>query len=376
MTVQTFREERTKRFDRALSICPYARVRELIPLLFLLYRDNLQDCTLVDLASGNGYLADVLEPLVKRIIRVDSSSSMLAACHGEACHSETNVVTVDLREAHTKLSDIEMERPDAMICLAALHHLYEGIGEGVDSAGSEALQYGLIQEWVKLLAPGGRLILVDVCIPDLPLSHQSTEPFSTKMDRYYEGREELFKERIFTYDPGFIRSLDEYQPEYSINQQLQDLLSNRTLANGISLHDMFEARHFRGTTPDRLIPVEFFNNVVANYSIDGHVAFFPSEEQIRLTLEALGLKNLLVTCFPTPWLFKSEAEAVWFVRELFALGTEPVLDPAEIIEHPDYELIRGFIEEFLGIDKRANPVYTTQVNWQLMFAYGEKSTSG
>src|ERR1044072_4424051 len=119
MTSQSFDENRATRYVRALNALPSARIRELIPILLLLYRENLSQCTLVDLASGNGYLSTLLESTVRRLIRVDASSTMLAhSYYGDA-------VVADIRNARSKLVSRGIDSVDIITCLAALHHIYE-----------------------------------------------------------------------------------------------------------------------------------------------------------------------------------------------------------------------------------------------------------
>jgi hypothetical protein len=107
---------------------------------------------------------------------------------------------------------------------------------------------------------------------------------------------------------------------------------------------------------------------VARFSIDGHIAHFPREKSVRAMLENSGLENIFVTCLPTPWIFASEREGVWFVRELFGLGKDAVPDP-DSLSQSELRQVKEYINQFLGMTTEKGKTY---INWQLLFAYGEK----
>lgn len=360
---QTFGMERVPRFYEALRQCSYARTQELIPLLFFIYQENLRNCTLVDMASGTGYLADLLEPMVKKVIRVDRSAAMFSICKTDA-----DLVYADLGEASHKLEGVGPI--DIITCLAALHHICKMTdGDRVDPLASEEAQLKVLESWVKLLASGGKLLLIDVGVADLPFPADSKQSIGLLMKQYYASKHESFREKLFVLDTDFFTLADNRHPEYNLNWHIQRLLSHG--ANRISLASVFNSQRFRGqSVPEKTIPIDFFDHVVANASIDGHVAHFPRESHLRSALREFGLQNVLVTCLPTPWVFNSEAEAVWFVRELFGLGQEAVLTPADLIGQPDYDRVKNYINTYLGMYTEWGKVC---INWQLMFVYGEKS---
>jgi SAM-dependent methyltransferase len=355
-----FGRERAPRFARALARCPYARLQELLPILFFSYRSDLHTCTVVDLASGTGYLADIFEPVVERVIRVDQSTDMV-----EASSVKGNVIYTDIRDPSGNLMPLLETGADIVTCLAALHHVCVTVDNQVNPTDSRKEQANAIYNWAQLLAPNGKLILIDVCIPDIPVLHH----FSITMKEYFEKNRIRFQNQIFRLDHNFIRWVDYLFLRYDLSQQ--DQVLNSFEEQSISLYNIYSHQVFPGPqTVEKVIPVDFFNEVVANYSIDGHVAFFPEEKFIKTAFLDAGLRNVFVSCLPTPWIFKSEEEAVWFVRELFALSEEAVDDPFSLSRTSDYTRVKALIDKYLGIYTAVDG--TTFVNWQLMYAYGEK----
>lgn len=362
MTLQTFGKERSQRFNTALKQCPYARLNELVPLLLLLQREDLRTCTLLDMASGTGYVTDLLRSLVRRVIRVDKSPEMMAQAQGDE-----DMVYADVKEVYALLGD--SLQADIITCLAALHHVSVIEDGKADPLLSERLQSQVIEESAKLLAPGGRLLFIDVCLPELPPLEEQ-RPFSRRIESYYQHKQDHFRQHVYPADPDFWSLLMQQHPDYFlIDSPLAWLPSDRET---LSLNDVVEHQRLHySTEQNRTLVVDFFDEVVARYSIDGHIAHFPREPQLRSLLEGCGLQNVLVTCLPTPWQFRSEVEAVWFVRELFSLGEQAMAEPGELASQPsEYQRIKTFVDQYLGMSTKGDLV---SVNWQLVFAYGERS---
>ncbi|GHO97471.1 hypothetical protein KSF_075190 [Reticulibacter mediterranei] len=362
MTIQTFGEERAKRYNRALQRCPYARVREIIPILFLLYEEDRRKQTLIDLASGTGYLADALKPLFERSIRVDKSPAFLAASQ-----SNRDLIYADIREVSNILPDTL--QVDAVTCLAALHHIYRLGKDKINVSLSDKVQSESLMRWTRLLAPGGKLVLVDVGVPDLQTIGKQNYSLAQSLKYYYEQKQAFFQQKHFSIHTHLFDAINEDVPGYRVKRVIQQLLS--TCQDGVvSLASLIKQQNLiYRVLPEKMLTVDFFDEVVANFSIDGHISHFPRESTIQAVLEKSGLENILITCLPTPWVFDTEAEAVWFVRELFGLGEEAVLDPDDLLKRPDFEKIKAYIHQFLGMVTEEGKTY---VNWQLLFAYGEK----
>jgi SAM-dependent methyltransferase len=117
---------------------------ESAPLLGLLDAD----WTVGDLGCGTGATAEVLAPFVARVIAVDESDEMLAAA-GRRLAGRSNV---DLRQGALEALPVEDGELDAAVLMLVLHHL-------PDPAA-------VLAEAARALAPGGRLLVVDMLAHD------------------------------------------------------------------------------------------------------------------------------------------------------------------------------------------------------------------
>jgi ArsR family transcriptional regulator len=124
---------------------------ELLPLLALLD----PAWTVGDLGCGTGGTAEALAPFVARVIAVDESEAMLAAARrrldaGES--SDTGAADVELRQGHLEALPVADGELDAALLVLVLHHL-------PDPAA-------VLREAARALAPGGRLLVVDMLAHD------------------------------------------------------------------------------------------------------------------------------------------------------------------------------------------------------------------
>ncbi len=109
------------------------------------------DTKIGDLGCGTGHLSAVLAPFVGRVVAVDSSPEMLAAAR-ERLDALGNV---DLRQGTLEALPIETGELDAALLCLVLHY--------VADPGA------VVREAVRTLAPGGRLVIVDM------LPHERTD---------------------------------------------------------------------------------------------------------------------------------------------------------------------------------------------------------
>ena len=100
--------------------------------------------TVGDLGCGTGQLAAALAPFVRHVIAVDASAAMLQAAR-KRLHALDNV---ELRRGDLESLPIDDARLDAATLALVLHHLPEP-----DRA---------LVEVARVLAPGGRLLIVDM----------------------------------------------------------------------------------------------------------------------------------------------------------------------------------------------------------------------
>src|SRR5215470_14996906 len=103
-----------------------------------------RDWIIGDLGCGTGQVSAALAPFVERIVAVDGSAAMLQAAR-KRLHGIDNV---DLRRGELESLPIDDGRLDAATLMLVLHHVAEP-----DRALAEAL---------RVLKPGGRVVLVDM----------------------------------------------------------------------------------------------------------------------------------------------------------------------------------------------------------------------
>lgn len=116
---------------------------ESVPLLGLLD----PAWTVGDLGCGTGATAELLAPFVARVVAVDESAEMLTAAR-----SRLDVDTVDLRQGALEELPLADGELDAAVLMLVLHHL-------ADPAA-------VLAEAARALAPGGRLLVVDMLAHD------------------------------------------------------------------------------------------------------------------------------------------------------------------------------------------------------------------
>lgn len=103
-----------------------------------------RDWHVVDLGCGTGHLLSLLAPAVRKVIGVDSEPRML-----EAASSRTSSYgNVDLRQGTIEALPLDDGEVQAATCVLVLHHV-----ASVDTA---------LGEIHRVLAPGGRLVVVDM----------------------------------------------------------------------------------------------------------------------------------------------------------------------------------------------------------------------
>lgn len=117
---------------------------ELLPLLGLLD----PAWTVGDLGCGTGATAEALAPFVARVVAVDDSQAMLDAAAGRL----DGVDNVELRQGALEALPVADGELSAAVLMLVLHHL-------PDPAA-------VLAEAARALAPGGRLLVVDMLTHD------------------------------------------------------------------------------------------------------------------------------------------------------------------------------------------------------------------
>jgi ubiquinone/menaquinone biosynthesis C-methylase UbiE len=120
----------------------------------------------LDVAPGGGHSAIAIARRVARVIAVDITFGILQAAreHARGLGLE-NLVWVQGDGGKLSLPD---ERFDLATCRVALHHFPD--------------QAAAIRDWVRVLKPGGRLLLVDNISPDDPAAAEYVNAYEKIRD--------------------------------------------------------------------------------------------------------------------------------------------------------------------------------------------------
>jgi SAM-dependent methyltransferase len=345
-----FGYERARRFRRALDAYPRARTTELLPLLAAALPSEGGTGAAVELGSGSGYLTQLLQKLYKTVYAVEKSSPMLAQLP-----REVHPLPVGGLEdgAHDLPAGVQ---PELVVSLATFHHIVErDLRDGhVAPAASQARQAKAITAWVDRMAEGGRFLLVDVGRP-APLTDSATY--------LYDAASRLAEAGLGTVSKDEIARLDKELP-YGLRDALDVIGYSDADLDLPRLAQAYARSDFRLSPVG---PIDHFDVTVTDRSIEGHDAYWWSEDDLVRCLTRAGLDDVVVVALPTPWLFLDRMGAYWFINELFGLdldgadsdstGDTAAVSPTSIIDR--HLTIRG-------VDDHA------VVDWQLLYATGVK----
>jgi SAM-dependent methyltransferase len=346
MTSSRFGEQRAVRFSRALAQYPGSRSLELLPLLALAWPEE-PGRVAVELGAGSGYLSSVLDRLYGRVVRVDQSRAMLST----ATASPDEEVVDELLFAADRL-DHEVA-PDLVVSLATFHHVCALNGDAVDHPASHALQRNTIAAWVQRLRPGGRFVIVDVGAPSPPL------------DDYLAGAAGRFDAAGLDPVPWtLVKKLDQSLNGYHLLDAAEEFELARD-GEPLSLAGIAESYRAAKLAVDPVGPVDFFDHLVEERSVEGHDAHFLDEPELGAALRDAGLGEVVTGVLPTPWPFPHQRGAYWFVNELFGLGGSAGADDRA---GASPEMVAQ-IDRYLRVRPHRS---RSIVEWQLLYATGVK----
>lgn len=331
--------KKTKRYSLALRKDPFARIMELLPLLYLLPSSKN---IFLDLFAGTGFVSDFLSPFFKETVQVDEVSDLLK------CYQQpTTSISGDALDL-TVLSHI-LNKVDMATCFAGLHHVLGKIEGEIDKDETERLRISALSEWRKKLGTEGLLLVADVPLPDhniyeasllkqVPLSNiELTADFG----RYLGEMLNDHKGKCLF-------------PTSTLPDHLETYLANlMTSLAGLGWQD-----------PD---PANFFQSFVSRHSSVGHKGNFQTISNLVKCFKQAGFEKIGCFVAPTPWFFNNRRAAMWFINELFALSEETRLSPNELPKKEEI-FITEAVQKHLGLADL--PDGSCVIWWKLMYVWG------
>lgn len=106
----------------------------------------------LDVATGAGHTAFALAPYAGEVVALDITQEMLRAAQREA--SERHLDNISFLEGDAQEIPCADASFDVVVCRLAAHH-FPAVRQGV-------------QEWARVLKPGGKFVLVDSIAPEEP----------------------------------------------------------------------------------------------------------------------------------------------------------------------------------------------------------------
>ena len=294
-----FGQDRAARYAMADRLCDGARLAELLPILRCMARHARDHTgTLLEAATGAGAITAHLAPGFDEVIACDEAPAMLALAE-----EHRGLTTVPVRFVLSPMQSLSEHVAPASVDVAcvhtAFHHVFvsrTGVGPrdrvairdldgSIDIAATHALREATIRGLVRLLKPGGLLVVTDVMRP-------TGDPLEI-------SRPDL--------DPD---ALPRHAP---IARRLHQMLAGWK-ADGLSDADL---------TPRPSAVAEFFDKIVHPNSTDPHHRYYLGLAEMTALASTIEGVEVVESCFsPTPFSFASSKHAAWYLGELFALSPQ------------------------------------------------------
>jgi len=311
----------------AMAQFPFSRRLELAPLQYLLPEGR--SC-LFDLFAGTGFASEsirgkfrgtfLLEPHV-----VPTETSIGNSRRHRAC-------------ALSAESFDGLPAADLAVCLAGFHHVL-GHGGPKDRDSHRCQRIEALRLWRSRLAPAGRLVIADV-------------PLAGPDAGWASG------------DLSGLLPAESIAGAAGVEAPFADALQRRGVEDYLA-EMTSRCDELRLDQPE---PAAFFDRVVAERSPYGHVSCFDSPQGLASMFRDAGFEHIRAFVAPTPWLFPSKADAVWFVRELLGIG-QPCGHPSAL-GAAELGSLEADIRNRLDLRQVSEDVWA--VAWKLMYVTGDR----
>lgn len=283
-------DAKARRWHNALAAAPHAR--RLEQLAFMLgiarnWRSNPLRAVAADLFCGSGYLSEALDGCFKLVVGVDVSQEML-----RAYPTRPGYISVRAGLEGQAAAIAHILKPDLIVSLAGIHHVFQLAGPEKDPERGDSLQAELVSSWAKLLPPGGLMIIADVTDPESP-------PLRRRELPQPNGACAPILEQRFRELAGGVWWADKTS---------LGLIVESTLPSMDQYIDAVDAT-FPGLATAS--PGRWFREVVDHNGEFGHKDHFPRPEVMIQALEEAGLE-VAYSEVPVPWLFETEEQFTYF----------------------------------------------------------------
>lgn len=281
-----------------------------------------------------GYLTSSVKGLFRQCYGVDVSAGMLS-------YYPVSPGVKRIKSSLDKQSAIltNQIKPNIILSLAGIHHIYEIVDGEVYQEQSEALQETVILGWARSLTENGFMVIADVTKPDIP-------PVFPGKAVELESRNVLITERL----KQLVEPLARITHDFDLfNENIPKTFaeySNRLLA--------------KLPTVAKSQPGLWFRNIVAERGIYGHIDYFLNAPKICETLIGNGF-DVQFYELPTPWIFNSLESFLYFFYEKFGFG--PQVDSFDEIPTNIRLMIKTECENYLGITNLKGGAVS--VGWRL-----------
>lgn len=318
---------------------PFARLMELMPILYLL--PSKKDVFL-DLFAGTGFVSQFLASQFSKIIQIDEVEAFLNSYIYPSISIKGDALDPDvLSVVHDKVN--------MAVCFAGFHHILQKNNSELDEQMTERLRISVLAEWRKKLDKDGRLLVVDVPAPGNMINPKTTLPIHSAFSIEIPEDYVLPAKQIFRAIGG------------------RDPLDGTDNSNGLKSYIdklMSDLSGFNRQEPE---PAEFFESFVSHNSTVGHKAYFQSVENLVQCFKNAGFSKVDSFVAPTPWFFEKRSQALWFINELFAISEVSYATPDEVSEE-DLIILSEAVDRYLGFTDL--PGGACVIWWKLMYVWG------
>ncbi len=142
----------------------------------------------LDVATGGGHAAFALAPRAAEVVALDLTRPMLEVAEKEA--QVRHLTNISYLEGDAQALPCEDSSFDVVVCRKAAHHFPR-----VRQA---------IQEWMRVLKPGGKLLLVDTVSPEDPTLDEFLHEIESERDPSHVRNQRVSEWQAFLGAAGFV----------------------------------------------------------------------------------------------------------------------------------------------------------------------------